>query len=727
MADQSLSLAVNTIIHYPREAQVGRTYLMTIDLHPQEGFEWQHAEEEYPIYFKAGSDLFHSKPVSEPVVVLHRFGGSYGEAKFLLAARGEEMEGKIWITLVNQWGVHIRTIQLSPINIKRESISDSNISELSFNSELISEVSQVFISKESYAKTLLIGGSEDKIHGREILYSFFQQAGGTNARIAVISFLSQEAERIGRIYKMIFEEMGAGEVQVIEIPMQEYPENFYPDPYFEVCSGIFISGIENEISDSDRRYFSRNSQPLEYGKFANTPIFIQIQQLLARRNVVLAATGTAMDAVGDFMLVNHSSGTFPSLSLAELGRGLGFIPGVIYCSHFYNHNRMAQLLSILSRTKVVVSFGVDEDTCTFLEDDGETFQVLGKGTVTVIDQSSLTYSNFENVNPSDPLSLHNLRIHVLSEGDRFNSREKIAISPQGQQSSNNAFTTLKRHNVFPDTNTAIILIGGEEENLHKREILNVFFNRSGGTQSHIGIIPCASRNPVSVAARYHNIFVEMGAKNVEVFDIRDRSQGEDPSWRNRVEICSGIFMTGGDQVRLCGLLADTPLIDAIRQRAQLGEVTLGGTGAGAAVMGHIMVAGGGSGESPNRSLVDMAIGLGFIPDLIVDTHFHDRNRINRLLSAVAMQPDRLGIGIDQNTCLILEKDMSFHVFGSGTVTVMDVNDLSYTNEPEIMASDPISIHNIRFHLLSHGSGFDLRTRSPIQFGSEPIIYPAKAE
>lgn len=152
--------------------------------------------------------------------------------------------------------------------------------------------------------------------------------------------------------------------------------------------------------------------------------------------------------------------------------------------------------------------------------------------------------------------------------------------------------------VPPVKDNAILVIGGAEDKVHGREILYTFFQRAGGPAAHIGIIPCASRDPVAISARYQQIFEEMGAQAFEVMDIRDRSQGEDPNWKSSLENCTGIFITGGDQVRLCGLLADTPLVDFLRQRAQLGELTLAGTSAGAAVMGHHMIAGGGSGESP---------------------------------------------------------------------------------------------------------------------------------
>ncbi|MDJ0703281.1 MAG: cyanophycinase [Leptolyngbyaceae cyanobacterium MO_188.B28] len=263
--------------------------------------------------------------------------------------------------------------------------------------------------------------------------------------------------------------------------------------------------------------------------------------------------------------------------------------------------------------------------------------------------------------------------------------------------------------MLPPTKTAVMVIGGAEDKIHGREILQTFFERSGGRDARISIIPCASREPSAIAARYQRIFEDMGAKAIQVMDIRSREQGEDPIWKVYLEDCTGVFMTGGDQVRLCGLLADTPLIDQIRLRAQLGEITLAGTSAGAAVMGHYMIAGGGSGEPPNRALVDMATGLGIMPSLVVDQHFHNRNRMARLISAIAMQPDRLGIGIDEDTCTLFEEDTQFRVIGKGTVTVVDPSGITHTNQPYVEATEPIGIHGLRVHVLIHGDGYDLKS------------------
>ena len=260
------------------------------------------------------------------------------------------------------------------------------------------------------------------------------------------------------------------------------------------------------------------------------------------------------------------------------------------------------------------------------------------------------------------------------------------------------------------TKAAIMVIGGAEDKVHGREILYNFFGRSGSTEAQIAIIPSASREPVIIGDRYQKIFAEMGAKGIEVLDIQDRQQCEDPTMQNYVETCTGVFMTGGDQLRLCSLLADTPLMQIIRQRAQRGEIALAGTSAGAAVMGHYMIAGGGSGESPNRSLVDMTTGLGIIPEVIVDQHFHNRNRMARLVSAIAVHPDRLGIGIDEDTCALFEGDGVMQAIGKGTVTILDPGEMSHTNQPDIGATDPISICNLRLHILCHGDRYDLRRR-----------------
>jgi cyanophycinase len=288
-------------------------------------------------------------------------------------------------------------------------------------------------------------------------------------------------------------------------------------------------------------------------------------------------------------------------------------------------------------------------------------------------------------------------------------KRPIAVSSMQQLELNSLRQTMPQ----PLKNT-VMVIGGAEDKVHGREILHTFFARSGGTDAQIAIVPCASREPEAMGTRYRNIFEDMGAKRIEVLDIRERSEGEDPRWQEYLEEATGVFMTGGDQLRLCALVADTPLMEKLRMKVREGSIVLAGTSAGAAVMGHHMIAGGGSGESPNRSLVDMATGLGIIPEVIVDQHFQNRNRMARLLSAIASHPNRVGIGIDEDTCAMFEADGIIQIMGKGTVTIVDPGENLYTNEGFVGPSDPLSLYNLRVHLLCHGDRFNLATREVIQ-------------
>jgi cyanophycinase len=268
---------------------------------------------------------------------------------------------------------------------------------------------------------------------------------------------------------------------------------------------------------------------------------------------------------------------------------------------------------------------------------------------------------------------------------------------------------------FP-TQTAILIIGGAEDKVNGREILQTFWARSGGSDAAIAIIPSASREPLLIGERYQQIFASMGTQQIKVLDIRDRAQGEDPNFQAFVEECTGVFLTGGDQLRLCELLADTPLMHRIRQRAQQGEISLAGTSAGAAVMGYHMIAGGSSGEWPNRSLVDMSLGLGIIPEIIVDQHFHNRNRMARLLSAISGHPELLGLGIDEDTCALFERDGLIRVIGQGTVTFVDAREMSYSNASLVGVSNPLSLHNLRVHILAKGDAYHFTSHCPVAQG-----------
>ncbi|MEL7069037.1 MAG: cyanophycinase [Cyanobacteria bacterium J06581_3] len=272
------------------------------------------------------------------------------------------------------------------------------------------------------------------------------------------------------------------------------------------------------------------------------------------------------------------------------------------------------------------------------------------------------------------------------------------------------------------TRYPVMIIGGAEDKTNGCEILRAFFESAGGSSATIGIIPSASREPTVVGDRYYQIFTGMGAQQVQVLDIRYRTECDEARWLDVIHSCSGVFITGGDQIRLRDLLSDTPVINTVKSRLQAKELVIAGTSAGAAIMGADMIAGGSSGESPNQTLVELSNGLGFVPELLVDQHFHNRNRMARLLSAIAAHPNRLGVGIDEDTCIALGDDGTFQVLGKGTITIVDPGSLTHTNYPFLKNTlleekFPLSLHNLKVHVLKKGDCYDYKKRAVFQLQS----------
>ncbi len=269
---------------------------------------------------------------------------------------------------------------------------------------------------------------------------------------------------------------------------------------------------------------------------------------------------------------------------------------------------------------------------------------------------------------------------------------------------------LAQKSMVISTHYPVMVIGGAEDKVNGCDILTAFFKSAGGTLGTIGIIPCASQEPSVVGDRYYQIFKGMGAAQVQILDIRQPRECDEERWLNILGNCTGVFVTGGDQLRLRDLIGGSKFIASIKHRIQYGNLVMAGTSAGAAIVGEKMISGGSSGESPNRSLVDLTNGLGIIPELLVDQHFHNRNRMARLMSAIAAHPDKLGIGIDEDTCAAFEDDGIFEVIGKGTITVIDPGALTYTNYPGSDENSPIGLHNLTVHVLSQGDRYDYRHR-----------------
>ncbi|MEI2811514.1 MAG: cyanophycinase [Nocardioides sp.] len=260
----------------------------------------------------------------------------------------------------------------------------------------------------------------------------------------------------------------------------------------------------------------------------------------------------------------------------------------------------------------------------------------------------------------------------------------------------------------------LMIIGGAEDKLGKRTILKEFVAASGGPEARIAVIPTASSLGNEVVDLYDALFRRLGA--AEVFAVRPESR-DDAHRDGLVEAlngATGIFMTGGNQLKLSGVVCGTPLGEAILAAHARGAV-VGGTSAGASIQSSHMVAFGTGGATPKQRMTQVSAGLGLVRSAVIDQHFDQRNRYGRLLMIVSQSPQLLGIGVDEDTAAIVEKRDGhevLNVIGRGAVTVFDPSRI-VTNAHDATRSSPLLASGVILHTLPAGTAFDLTDRSLI--------------
>jgi cyanophycinase len=259
----------------------------------------------------------------------------------------------------------------------------------------------------------------------------------------------------------------------------------------------------------------------------------------------------------------------------------------------------------------------------------------------------------------------------------------------------------------PGTRGFIIPIGGAEDKVQDRAILSRFFELCAAEQSYIAIIPTASSLD-DTGTRYQKIFQDMGGKAV-VLHIQDRKDAENEEYLEILEQVTGIFMTGGNQLRLSTILGGTSIATSIR-RCNAKGIHVAGTSAGAAFMSEHMIAFGSEGAKPIAGKVTLAPGLGLTNRVIVDQHFRQRDRLGRLMTALAYNPFAQGIGLDEDTAAFLGPDNVIRVVGDGALTIVDVSDLEYSSMPYANEGDPIELIGVKLHVLGNGARYSLSMR-----------------
>ena len=261
------------------------------------------------------------------------------------------------------------------------------------------------------------------------------------------------------------------------------------------------------------------------------------------------------------------------------------------------------------------------------------------------------------------------------------------------------------------TEGTVIIIGGAEDKVRDKVILSRFVALAGGVDATVAVISTASSLGLEAGERYKAVFGELGVTRVRPLHAVTRAQANDDEAVLAMRDVTGIFLTGGNQLRLSSTLGGTRLADAILDRFRTGAV-VAGTSAGASAMSSHMIAFGASGATPKHRMAQISAGLGVLPGVIVDQHFQQRNRLGRLLSLIAQNPSLLGLGVDEDTAGVVGPDGILEVIGRGSITVVD-GATSETDAWEIRGHRPLMISGVVLHSLPAGYRFDLRHRERI--------------
>lgn len=254
---------------------------------------------------------------------------------------------------------------------------------------------------------------------------------------------------------------------------------------------------------------------------------------------------------------------------------------------------------------------------------------------------------------------------------------------------------------------AVFAIGGAEAKLRRRTVLRAFVTAAGGQNARICVIPTASSLGHEVVEVYEAVFSQLGAAHVDWVRPETRVEAGDPALVERIDGATGVFMTGGNQLKLSSTITGTPVADAIMRAHERGAA-VGGTSAGASIVADHMIAFGASGATPKQRMSQLAVGLGLVRGVVIDQHFQQRNRYGRLLSLVAQSPVLLGIGVDEDTAAVVRGDV-LTVVGRGAVSIVDGSQL-VTNSPTVHQSAPLLASGAILHVLPAGERYDLARR-----------------
>lgn len=267
----------------------------------------------------------------------------------------------------------------------------------------------------------------------------------------------------------------------------------------------------------------------------------------------------------------------------------------------------------------------------------------------------------------------------------------------------------------------LLVIGGAEDKYNERRILKKFLSLVGDEEAEILIVPVASDFPEFASDVYVQAFRNLGVKNPRVLRATSRQDVFNADADALLDGVKGVFITGGDQMRLVSILGGTQFAQKLGEMVVNTNIVVAGTSAGAAGMSASMIVRGDATPHPHKNSVRLSPGLGYLKNIIIDQHFTERGRISRLITAVAYNPYNLGIGIDENTAIILNNEGVLEVFGAGTVTIVDGSQITYNEIAEVGEHESFSICGVNLNILGDGMVYDYFARTPQQPPNEFLL------
>ena len=287
----------------------------------------------------------------------------------------------------------------------------------------------------------------------------------------------------------------------------------------------------------------------------------------------------------------------------------------------------------------------------------------------------------------------------------------------------------------------LIAIGGAEDkgsdseygmhrgnlNFFELGILRRILEESGGPASRIEVLTTASSIPYEVGNNYMDAFGKIGCTNIGVIHIRNREDAGRKEYIERIKNCDCVMFSGGNQLRLSAVFGATEFLRILHERYNRSEFVIAGTSAGAMAMSKTMIYEGNATRAHLKGEVKMTTGLGFIDTVIIDSHFEKRGRFNRLVQAVATNPSCIGIGLGEDTGMLLTEGNKMEAIGSGLVIIIDGQHILHSNIADIPDGNPISVENLRVHFCEKGNGYLLRERRFLQEAKDGALIPKQVQ